>query len=210
MFTRYQELLQQRADLVAEGTAMLEAAQGRALTPEEITADDAREAKLTALAAEIAVAERQRERERLVGATPAPTPRVQVGGPAMSGARPRLTDAPWDPSGRGLGFGHFLQAVACARLTGEHDPRLYRAAAQGAGEAVGSDGGFLVAEEEANELELRIYTGDILSRVDRATMSSNANSISINVIDETSRATGSRFGAVQAYWVDEGTAATAS
>jgi HK97 family phage major capsid protein len=50
--------------------------------------------------------------------------------------------------------------------------------------------------------------GEILSRVDTRTIS--GDSIAYNVIDETSRATGSRAGAVQGYWVDQGTAPTAS
>jgi HK97 family phage major capsid protein len=50
--------------------------------------------------------------------------------------------------------------------------------------------------------------GDVLSRVDARTIT--GNTIAYNVIDQTSRADGSRGGGVQGYWVDEGTAPTAS
>jgi HK97 family phage major capsid protein len=51
-------------------------------------------------------------------------------------------------------------------------------------------------------------SGEILSRVDTRTVT--GNSIAYNVIDQTSRADGSRQGGVLGYWVDEGTAPTAS
>src|SRR5581483_3815265 len=50
--------------------------------------------------------------------------------------------------------------------------------------------------------------GQILSRVQKLTLSTSANSIKIPAVDETSRATGSRWGGVQSYWVGEGNTAT--
>jgi HK97 family phage major capsid protein len=46
--------------------------------------------------------------------------------------------------------------------------------------------------------------------VNRIPLSPGSNGIVINVIDETSRANGSRYGGVLGYWVDEGTAPTAT
>lgn len=106
------------------------------------------------------------------------------------------------------GFGEFLQAVAKARLGHGSDVRLF-SAATGAGESVGADGGFLVPTEMADDILLRAVAGEVWSRVKRRTLGV-ANSIEINVVDETNRATGSRHGGVQGYWVDEGTAPTAS
>ena len=57
----------------------------------------------------------------------------------------------------------------------------------------------------------RVYDlGSILQRVRQVPISPGANGVKIRTIDETSRATGSRLGAVQGYWVAEGVAPTAS
>jgi HK97 family phage major capsid protein len=93
-----------------------------------------------------------------------------------------------------------------SRLT---DPRSLSAAASGMGTSVPSDGGFAVPLEVASGIERDMFAaGDLLGRVDARTISGDA--IAYNVIDETSRATGSRQGGVTAYWVDQGTAPTAS
>lgn len=107
--------------------------------------------------------------------------------------------------------GEFLQAVWKAAKGLGIDPRLtaYQAAAQGAGEFVGADGGFLVPGQSADRLLLRLTGGEVLSRVNRSVLT-NGNSIDINIIDETDRATGSRHGAVRGYRLDEGTSITAS
>lgn len=105
------------------------------------------------------------------------------------------------------------QLVAVARHYGEAritDPRLVRAPT-GAGETDPTSGGFLVQTDFATELFTRAYEmGQILSRVFKLPISAKSNGIKIPGIDETSRATGSRWGGVQAYWVGEGTAGTPS
>jgi HK97 family phage major capsid protein len=87
-----------------------------------------------------------------------------------------------------------------------------QAAAQGAGEKIGSDGGFAVQTDVASGLMERVFEGGaLLNAVRQIPLSANANGVTLNaVIDERSRATGSRWGGVNAYWVDEGTAPTAS
>ena len=50
----------------------------------------------------------------------------------------------------------------------------------------------------------------MLSRCRQLAVGPNSNSLEIKVVDDNSRATGSRWGGVRGYWVDEGTAATAS
>ena len=52
--------------------------------------------------------------------------------------------------------------------------------------------------------------GEILSRVSKLPISANANGIKIPGVDETSRATGSRWGGVSSNWVGEGTSVTPS
>jgi len=53
-------------------------------------------------------------------------------------------------------------------------------------------------------------TGILASRPRRIPISGNANSTTINGFDETSRATGSRHGGVQVYWMDQAGSITAS
>jgi HK97 family phage major capsid protein len=105
-------------------------------------------------------------------------------------------------------LGEFGIAVYLASTGQGADPRLF-AAATGMGTAIPSDGGFAVPQEVAPGIEREMYeAGDLLGRVDARTIS--GDSIAYNVIDETSRADGSRQGGVRHYWVDQGTAPTAS
>jgi HK97 family phage major capsid protein len=83
------------------------------------------------------------------------------------------------------------------------------AAATGMGTQVDSSMGFAVPHEVAPGIEREMYAnGEVLSRCDVRTIGGNA--ISYNVLDETSRADGSRGSGVLGYWVDEGTAPTLS
>lgn len=85
------------------------------------------------------------------------------------------------------------------------DPRLKTGAIAGASESVPSDGGFLVQQDFASEIVSRSYDiGAISSRVRRIPVSGNSNGLKINAIDETSRANGSRYGGVNAFWEGEG------
>lgn len=90
------------------------------------------------------------------------------------------------------------------------DARLIRAPA-GAGEVDPTGVGFLVQTDFAAAVFMLIHDmGEIASRVNKLTISPNSNGIKIPAVDEVSRATGSRWGGVQAYWADEGTAPTLS
>lgn len=109
-------------------------------------------------------------------------------------------------------LGEFLKAVVIhERSAGRtSDPRLM-AAASGASEAVPSDGGFLVQKDFSSELIERVYElGQVSSRVRRLPVGPNSNGIKINAIDEDSRADGSRWGGVLAYWINEADTVTAS
>lgn len=107
-------------------------------------------------------------------------------------------------------LGEQLVAVITAgQPGGSVDPRLYNAAS-GLNEAVASDGGFLVQQDFTNELLQQVFnTGVIASRCRRIPISGNANSIKINGVDETSRAS-TRYGGILGYWVDEAGEKTAS
>jgi HK97 family phage major capsid protein len=81
----------------------------------------------------------------------------------------------------------------------------------GASEAVASKGGFLVQKDFNSEIMERVYSiGEIASRVTRQSIGPEANGLKFNIIDESSRAAGSRWGGVRAYWVAEAGALTSS
>jgi HK97 family phage major capsid protein len=106
------------------------------------------------------------------------------------------------------GLGEFAIAVRNAATGQGFDPRL-SAAATGMNSTTGADGGFAIPVEYAAGIESTMFqTGDLLSRVDARSISGDR--IVYTAIDETSRATGSRQGGVTGYWVDQGTAPTAS
>lgn len=110
-------------------------------------------------------------------------------------------------------LGEFLMAtVRASRSEGRLiDQRLIQASASGASESVPSDGGFLVQKDFASELLQKVYeSGQIASRVRRIPISGNANGLKINAINETSRADGSRWGGILAYWVNEADTLTAT
>lgn len=84
-------------------------------------------------------------------------------------------------------------------------------AATGASEGVPSDGGFLVEKDNAGFLsQSAIATGILSSRCFQIPISANANGVKANLIAETSRATGSRYGGIQVYWAAEAGTVTKS
>jgi len=111
-------------------------------------------------------------------------------------------------------LGEQLQDVAKAYAPGARpSARLLKAhkAVSGHSEGVAADGGFAVGTDQAGELLRPIYdTSPLMSGMRRYTISSNSNSLSLWGINETSRATGSRYGGVRAYRVAEGDDKTAS
>lgn len=151
--------------------------------------------------------------ERFAADDAATATRVEVG-------HDNATDKPWGPQVaadapahvkaevRHIALGTFAQAVRIAGLGKGVDSRL-QAAATGGGTQSDSNLGFAIPQEVAPGIEREMFeTGEILSRVDARTIS--GNSIAYNMLDETSRADSSRGGGVLGYWVDEGTAPTAS
>ena len=81
----------------------------------------------------------------------------------------------------------------------------------GANEAVASEGGYLVQKDFNDTILEKTYAiGEIASRVTRQAIGPNANGLTYNSIDESSRANGSRWGGVRAYWTAEAAALTGS
>ena len=107
-------------------------------------------------------------------------------------------------------FGEQLMAVRTAASPGGHiDRRLTTRAVSGMSEGVPSDGGFLVQQEFSTELLKKVHAqGAIISRCREIPIGADKNGLKINAIKENSRAHGSRWGGIKAYWLAEGGAKT--
>ncbi len=199
---RILELTQQRAALYDKANAILQTieTEKRAGTPEELAAIDGHRVEMEALNRTIAAAQQ----------IDAMRPDAAAGGSARQPAlvHDRSEDKPWG------GFGEFLLAVRTADMTnGRHvDTRLLATrAAAGMNEAVPSEGGFLVGTDYAAEIFKRMREiGQISSRCRTVPISANSNGLKMKGVDETSRANGSRWGGVQAYWANEAASVTAT
>lgn len=198
MSKRYQALLQERAELVKEAKGIFDLAEkeSRDLTAEEKTRDDAINARLETVAGEIEREERRRANERAVQAQPDANVAVVENG------RMQMRDLAAERPFRSLGE-QLVSVYHAARNPHQIDPRLL--ALNGAGESGTSGEGFLVQQEFTTETLGRMYNdGQVASRVTRRTIGANANGIKVNVLKETSRANGSRFGGIRMYWMNEG------
>ena len=112
-----------------------------------------------------------------------------------------------DPS-QFANFGEQLSAIMQAGCGNGVDERL---AATGSNETTPSDGGFLVQQDFATEILKKTFaTGEVISRVKKIPLSPGKNGIKINAVNETSRATGSRWGGVRVYRAAEAEQYTAS
>ncbi len=107
-------------------------------------------------------------------------------------------------------LGELMQATAKAG-TGDEEAGNKLKAAQGAGEITPSEGGFLVSHQMAEGVMMDIAeTAILFPLTQRIPIGAGFNGLKVNSLRETSRADGSRLGGIQAYWSEEGTAATAS
>lgn len=132
-------------------------------------------------------------------------------GKVAAGLRP-----PVSPSARKASpfasLGEQLQAVRRAAAPGSQaDARLLEiGAATGMSEGVAADGGFLLHDTYVDEImRLMHETGVVVARMPAPIpLDPRSNSIKMPGIDETSRADGSRWGGMQAYWTEEGGSGT--
>ncbi len=203
----YKALVQERAELVAEGRTIFESAEkaSRELTAEEKSRDDEINTRLEAIKPDLAREETRRERERGM-ASPGRIAEVRD----LGDAKPWGYDlSPNKPEAAAMG--DFLKAVHAASIGRGLDPRLLiGAVAQGANTTVDADGGFLMPVTMANRIMAIVTGGQILGRLSPLTLDAGSDTLTINVLDEVSRATGSRKGGIQGYWLDEATAPTAT
>jgi len=123
-------------------------------------------------------------------------------------------------------FGEYLQAVAASSMprgdtlggmpTGISDHRLSMGdrelrAPSGMAESTPSLGGFLVQTDYSNDLFQKAHRAStIWQKCRNIPISGNSNALKIPGVDETSRADGSRWGGIRAYWEEEAGAKTAS
>lgn len=110
------------------------------------------------------------------------------------------------------GLGEFLQAVANAyKPNGQIDNRLLIKDASGMSIGAGADGGFMLDADLIEELQTGMMSeAQIAPLIRMIPLGPNSNSLKTWGVDETSRADGSRWGGVQAYWAAEAATVTAS
>jgi len=194
------ELRRKRGEMVEQCRALLDKAEEekRGLTDEENT-------RYEGLIKEIEKTKQDEEREVRLGGFEEEARHYELNKPYPSEPSPSSENRAWDSFGEQL-----MAVIEASRSGGRVDERLTRAAT-GMGEAVPSDGGFLVQQDFVTELLKKTYeTGILANRCRRFPISANSNSIKINGIDETTRVDGSRWGGVRAYWADEAAEKTAS
>lgn len=201
--------------LVATGESAASAEE--ALASLQATADERASllAEIDGLDPQIAEQRSRRERE----ASASTVTESQITEKAQEAAA-KTADKPPTPF---TSLGEQLRAVYDAAISQKEgraiDPRLtmiqdwwkVQGAAHGATTNVGSDGGFLVQVDYNNELLTDIIAAGRLANLTTSReVGANSNGIKFNVFDETSRATGSRYGGVRAYWLAEAGQKTAS
>ena len=203
------QLRQEKAYLVKEARALLSANKDASqLSAEDTTKYDGIMANIDEVNAAITREEKLAEVERsLTGAK-------DISEPSNPNAKqdgttsPRITVTDLEANKPFASFGEQMLAIVEAGKGGNApDKRLLaiNAAATGAGETIPSDGGFLVQQDFSQDVLTRSYNmGELSSRVRRIPIGASANGLKINAVDETSRASGSRYGGVNAYWEGEG------
>lgn len=128
--------------------------------------------------------------------------------PSPPGPTQERTEKPFRSLGQQL---QAIHAATAGRGNVEEARNMLQAAASGSSEAVDSEGGYLLQADFAVNLEKEMFgEGTLLSLMGTPIEVSNQLGLMEKVIDEKSRVAGSRYGAVQGYWVEEAEAATAS
>lgn len=103
------------------------------------------------------------------------------------------------------------EAANPSKRLDERLAKIQQRAAAGMSEGVGADGGFLVQTDFSSELiKAAQETGVLVPKVRKFPIGSDKNGLTMNVVKETSRADGSRWGGVVTYWENEADEATAS
>ncbi len=197
-----QELLQERAKAVKDGSDILEnlIAAKRGFTPEEKEKCDKIDARVTEI--DDILEKSEKFKDNLITAAP-----------AVPAQQPKAEKKDtFDTAGE------FFQAVAAAsspvgrfKNSGQIDPRLLRNAASGASANVPADGGFLIGTERSEEIMRKTYeTGEILKNCAVYEIGDGKDTLEVPYLDESARTNGYRWGGFRAYREGEVDAATAS
>ena len=220
--TTYQELVATRQRVVSERDALV------AQADDLLSAEDYGAAEEEAVGTLKAQIERQGARIALIDGQIASALSAPVITPLSEPDPERRTPITTRPAhGRGGLYGSLgEQALDVVRAATNRDPdareRLVYSLAksleeQGIQAALGqntimdSEGGFLVQTDVSASIWQRMVTGGaILSRIATLPLTPPANAIDLPGVDETSRATGSRWGGIRGYWVEEAGTITAS
>ncbi|WP_243124097.1 phage major capsid protein [Clostridium tyrobutyricum] len=192
------EILKQKLDSQA---AIVQGAidAARAMNEDEQKLYDGLEVEIKNLEKTIEAEDKLKEREKL-NKTPANEP---------------IYAKPKDPNEKKWkgGMGEFLQAVAKASSPGGiMDNRLiYQNSASGLNESVSSEGGFMLENDFIQEMfDVMMSESQVANRIRMIPIGANTNRLRTLGIDEASRANGSRWGGVQAYWIAEAETVTKS
>jgi len=210
---RITSLRAERDGIVAKGVALIALAENesRRMTEDELAQGAALRAEVATIDQEISLAEfNATETRRTEQASATATAQ------ATTAVLPVKADTEKGMPTPFKSLGEQMRAIAASQISiesgGRADPRLLEInAALGANEAVPSEGGFLVQTDFQPGILNRIWeTGQLFRKTDNTTVGPNSNGLKINAIDETSRATGSRWGGVRGYWLAEAGTKTAS
>lgn len=220
MATRLNALREAKAQKVAAMRALSTAAGSGTMAEDDHAKFEALRAEVDRLNVAIAQEEALVEHERST-ATPALMPTLEP--------EPARRQREGNPAATFSRFGDFLSAVAHAGNPDRDapmDPRLRQrfqrfnaetgepipgAIGIGMNEAIPAEGGFLVPHEMVAGLMTPVFDGgEILRRVTKQPVGPNARGLSWNQVKDTSRATGSRWGGMRVFWLDEGGLKTAS
>lgn len=211
MSDRIKKLRQRKTDLLAEAQTLTNKEDAGTLTAEEtarLEAITAEGGELDKVNASIAREERLMDERRAVAGT------RDASEDTDEERQSRLPAEPKAEAEKFASLGEQLIAVAAAANGGQKDRRLQWQtiqAATGASEGGGAEGGFLVQTDFADGLlKKAIDASDLASRVRTVPIGERSNGLKINRVKETSRANGSRFGGIQAYWTGEGQQKVAS
>ena len=197
------ELLSSVSALETAYSALLSASAGATDPVAQLAAVDAKEAELKAVKEQLAALESLENRAK-----------------ANASREPGRVISDNEAKRPFENLGQNLFAIACAMsprdafqgLGGVVDKRLYeQLSPTGASSAVPADGGFAVGTDFSTALLQRASeTARIFPLTNQIPIGEGSDSLELPYIDETSRANGSRFGGVQAYWTGEADAPTAT
>lgn len=205
----------------APGTAAPDGAEK--ITDQRNAAESARVAALLALAAEFGRATSDVQRW-VAGDVSVEQAQREILKEKAASAAPAIRVTPLDGGDNGTKAGPFRTLGEQLVAIREHRPgqsspstqKLFQVqemygAATGASAGIGPDGGFLIQTDFANDLVKDGQSESVLaSRCASTELSGNADSLEVSYIDETSRATGSRWGGVQLYRAAEADTVTAT